>query len=153
MEEYAKTHKSTGVVAFAQFQSMTGQQKFIRSITRTGWCMRCVSNRHNYKYLKGKWPQVHKGPEPTVINWSNLHVGGFSRGIRTLIVTLITVLLLACSILGIVISKYYQDEVSVQFDVSKCGAISESITMDKALEDEAKPLDRKVGLMNCFCYN
>lgn len=72
MEEYAKTHKSTGVVAFAQFQSMTGQEKFIRAINRTGWCARLCSKKHDYKYLKGKWLSVKKGPEPTVINWSNL---------------------------------------------------------------------------------
>jgi L-alanine-DL-glutamate epimerase-like enolase superfamily enzyme len=57
------------------------------------------------------------------------------------------------SIIGIVVSKYYQDEVSEQFDVSKCGGITETLTMALALEDEAKPLDRRVGLMNCFCYN
>jgi len=115
--------------------------------------MRLCSNRHNYKYLKGKWPEVHKGPEPTVINWANLHVGGFSRGIRTLIVALITILLLGVSIFGIVVSKYYQDETSEKFDVSKCGAITETLTMDMALDDEAKPLDRKLGLMNCYCYD
>lgn len=152
MEQYAKTHKSTGVVAFAQFQSMTGQQKFIRAINRTGWCARLCSNKHAYKYLKGKWLSVKKGPEPTVINWSNLHIGPVSRGLRTLVVALITVLLLAVSIMGIVTSKYYQDETSEQFDVSKCGGISYTLTKDIALEDEAKPPNRKVGLMNCYCY-
>ena len=106
MEEYAKTHKSTGVVAFAQFQSMTGQQKFIRAINRTGWCARLCSNKHAYKYLKGKWLSVKKGPEPTVINWSNLQIGPVSRGVRTMVVALITVLLLAVSMMGIVTSKY-----------------------------------------------
>jgi hypothetical protein len=153
MEEYAKTHKSTGVVAFAQFQSMTGQQKFIRAINRTGWCARLCSSKHAYKYLKGKWLSVKKGPEPTVINWSNLHIGPVSRGVRTMVVAFITVLLLAVSIMNIVVSKYYQDETSEKFDVSKCGGITDTLTMDLALQDEAKPLDRKVGLMNCYCYN
>jgi hypothetical protein len=153
MEDYAKIHKSYGVVAFAQFQSMKGQEKFIRAINRTGWCARLCSNRHNYKYLNGKWLAVKKGPEPTVINWSNLHIGSVSRSIRTLIVTFITVALLALSVFGIVISKYYQDTASEQFDVSKCGALGKTITQALALEDEAKSLDRKIGLMNCYCYN
>jgi hypothetical protein len=132
---------------------MTGQQKFIRAINRTGWCARLCSNKHAYKYLKGKWLSVKKGPEPTVINWSNLQIGPVSRGVRTMVVALITVLLLAVSMMGIVTSKYYQDETSEQFDVSKCGGISDTLTKDLALEDEAKPLDRKVGLMNCYCYD
>lgn len=95
---------------------------------------------------------MKKGPEPTVINWQNLHIGSFSRWIRTLIVTLITIILLAASVFGIVTSKYYQDEVSLKYDVTKCPG-GDLITQSQALEDEAKPIERKVGLMNCFCYS
>jgi len=49
MEEYAKKHKSLGVVAFVQFVSMSGKEKFTKAINKIGWCMRCCSNRHNYK--------------------------------------------------------------------------------------------------------
>jgi hypothetical protein len=62
--------------------------------------------------LKGNWPEVTQGPEPTVIIWQNLHVGGFSRWIRTMIVTLITIVLLVASVGGIVISQYYQNQAS-----------------------------------------
>ena len=34
-----------------------------------------------------------------------------------------------------------------------CGGISETITKELALEDFAKPIERQVGLINCYCYN
>lgn len=121
MEKYSAKNKSYGVVAYAQFQSMNGKEKFVKAIKSVGWCMRCCSNRHNYKYLRGKWPKVQKGPEPTVIIWENLHIGGFSRCIRTSFVTLVTIALLAVSVGGIVISQYYQTEAAKNFDISQCG--------------------------------
>lgn len=56
MEKYSAKNKSFGVVAYAQFQSMSGKEKFIKSIRTVGWCMRCCSNRYNHKFLRGKWP-------------------------------------------------------------------------------------------------
>lgn len=49
MQEYAKNNKSYGVVVYAQFQSMSGRDKFFKAINNVGWCMRCCSNRHNDK--------------------------------------------------------------------------------------------------------
>jgi hypothetical protein len=107
MEKYALKNKSRGVVAYAQFQSMNGRDKFLKSIKGTNWCSRKCTDRHKHKYLKKKWPDVKKGPEPTVIIWQNLQFGGFSQFIRTMIVALITLVLLVLSIVGIVVSKYY----------------------------------------------
>lgn len=73
METYAQKTKSCGVIAYAQFQSMNGRDKFLQAIKKTGWCARMCSKKHDYKYMKTKWwPEVHRGPEPTVIIWQNL---------------------------------------------------------------------------------
>jgi t-SNARE complex subunit (syntaxin) len=69
MEKYAMKNKSRGIIAYAQFQSMNGRDKFLRAINKTAWCMRICTKRHDYKYLKKRWPEVAKGPEPTVIIW------------------------------------------------------------------------------------
>jgi len=88
------------------------------------------------------WPEVHKGPEPTVVIWQNLQVGAFSRFIRTFIVGLITIVLLAVSIMGIVVSKYYQETEALKFDVSKCGAAGDVTTKEMVLADLARPLEQ-----------
>ena len=72
MEKYAQKNKSRGVVAYAQFQSMNGRDKFLKAIKGTNWCARVCGKKHDHKYLKKKWPDVKKGPEPTVIIWQNL---------------------------------------------------------------------------------
>ena len=72
MEKYAQKNKSGGVVAYAQFQSMNGRDKYFKAIKGTNWCARVCGKRHDHKYLKKKWPDVKKGPEPTVIIWQNL---------------------------------------------------------------------------------
>ena len=61
---------------------------------------------------------VGSGPEPTVIQWETLHVGAFSRFIRTAFVTLITIVLLIISVGGIVLSQNYQNIASTQFNIS-----------------------------------
>jgi len=96
---------------------------------------------------------VKKGPEPTVVTWQNLQVGKFSRCVRTTIVTLITVVLLAASIMGIVVSKYYQDTNSEKYNTSNCGISTETLTMDQAFNDYNLPPERQAGLINCFCFN
>jgi hypothetical protein len=153
MEKYAMKNKSRGIIAYAQFQSMNGRDKFLRAINKTAWCMRICTKRHDYKYLKKKWPEVAKGPEPTVIIWQNLQVGAFSRFIRTLFVALVTLVLLAISMMGIVVSKYYQDTEGALYDVSQCGTAGELATKETVMQDLAKPVDRQVGLLNCYCYS
>jgi hypothetical protein len=70
METYAQKTKSCGVISYAQFQSMNGRDKFLQAIKKTGWCARMCSKKHDYKFMKTKWwPEVHRGPEPTVIIW------------------------------------------------------------------------------------
>lgn len=63
--------------------------------------------RHAKYSIEDQWPEVKEAPEPSVILWKNLKVGGFQRFIRTLFVALVTVLILACSVTGIIITKYY----------------------------------------------
>ena len=48
MEEYSKKIKSKGIVAFAQFQSMNGKEKFLKSL-RVNACLRCC-NRKKYQH-------------------------------------------------------------------------------------------------------
>jgi hypothetical protein len=84
---------------------MNGRDKFLRSIRGTTWFSRwCTEKAHLHKYLRGTWPTVKKGVEPTVINWENLHIGGASRCLRTSIVAVVTIALLVASVGGIVIS-------------------------------------------------
>ena len=66
---------------------------------------------------------IKEAPEPTVINWKNLNVGSCSRFIRTLFVAFVTILLLAISFAGIVVSKYFQDLVDEKYAITKCGGI------------------------------
>jgi hypothetical protein len=113
---------------------MNGKDKFLGAIKGVGWCRRCCTNKHDHKYLRGKWPKLKAGPEPTVIQWENLHVGKLSRCLRTTFVTVITIVILGMSIGGIVISQYYQTEASKKFNIEKCGA-GAPITQDQALND------------------
>ena len=62
-------------------------------------------------------------PEPSVIQWNNLRIGCFNRFLRTLIVSLLTLMLLAVSITGIVVAKYYQDTYSEKYNLNSCGTI------------------------------
>lgn len=42
-----------------------------------------------------------------MILWKNLYVSNCNRSLRTLLVSIITLLLLAVSLIGIVVCKYY----------------------------------------------
>jgi hypothetical protein len=76
---------------------------------------------------------VKEAPEPSVINWKNLKVGSCNRFLRTLLVAFGTLLLLACSVTGIVVAKYYQDEYSSKYNLDKCGSIE--VTKNQAYND------------------
>jgi len=52
-----------------------------------------------------------------------LRVGPVNRFIRTLIVSLITLILLLISVFGIVTTKYYQDLYSSKYNLNSCGGI------------------------------
>ncbi len=56
---------------------------------------------------------------------------------------LITFVLLAISIMGIVVSKYYQDTEALKYDVSKCGAAGDVTTKEMVLADLAKPPEQQ----------
>ena len=94
---------------------------------------------------------MKEAPEPSVILWKNLSVGRFNRFTRTVIVTFITALLLACSVTGIVITKYYQDQYSSKYNLNSCGDIT--VTMTQAFIDYSLPTDRQTGLIGCYCYS
>ena len=86
---------------------MNGKEKFVKAIKGVNGCMRCCSDRHKYKRLRGNWMTVDAGPEPTVIFWENLHIGDCNRAIRSAFVYLITFIILIASVGGIVISQNY----------------------------------------------
>eukprot|EP00347_Sterkiella_histriomuscorum_P019608 403340984 len=153
MEDYAKKNKQQAVIVYAQFQSMNGKEKYIRSMKRIGLCRRICGNKQafRHKYLDESWPEVKYAPEPSVILWKNLKVGGFERISRTLFVTLITLILLAFSVMGIVVAKYYQDKYSSKYNLNNCGSID--VTQTQAYNDYVLPEDRQTGLLGCYCYS
>lgn len=151
MEAYVKNNKSRGVVAFAQFQSMTGKDKFFEA-TKVSWFNRTFrAKKFEAKQFRGTFLNIKEAPEPDVIIWENQHIGDFSRMLRTGLVTFITVILLIASFGGIIISKYYQDQAAKEYDVSICG--KEVITITEAYQDYLKPAAVRSGRFGCYCFN
>lgn len=120
LERYVRLNRSKAVVAFVQFQSMTGKEKFYKNASLKWWQKLCqakkfkhlkyVSNHYAYPYrFKGRYLDVQIAPEPDVIIWENQHIGNVERTIRTGIVTVITIALVILSFAGIIIAEYYQD--------------------------------------------
>jgi len=83
--------------------------------------------------INDQWPEVYPAPEPSVILWRNLSVGPVNRFIRTIIVSIVTIILLAISIFCIVVAKYYQDKYSAQYNLNNCGNIQ--VTQTQAFID------------------
>ncbi len=73
--------------------------------------------------LREKWLEIKEAPEPSVILWKNLHIGNTNRFFRTLFVMFVTLVLLAITFAGIVVTKYYQDLASSEYDISGCGSL------------------------------
>ena len=73
--------------------------------------------------IEDSWPEVYSAPEPSVILWRNLSVGPVNRFCRTIIVSIVTLILLALSIFCIVVTKYYQDQYSAKYNLNSCGNI------------------------------
>lgn len=111
----------------------------------------CKSAASQFSIAPDLWLDVREAPEPSVIIWNNLSVGGCNRFIRTLLVAVGTIVLLAVSVTGIVVTKYYQDLYSSEYNLSNCGSIT--VTKTEAFADYNLPPDRQLGLMNCYCYD
>ncbi len=71
MENYVKTNKSRGVVAFAQFQSMSGKDKFFKAL-KISWFNRVFrKKKFAERQFRGQFLDVKEAPEPDVIIWEN----------------------------------------------------------------------------------
>lgn len=87
---------------------MNGKKKFIKAF-KIGRCRRCCMSKEKvgHKYIDGKWPLVRTAHEPSVIIWANLAVGPLSRFFRSCFTGFISLIIMAVSLTGIVIAKYY----------------------------------------------
>lgn len=57
--------------------------------------------------IDGEWPKVRSAHAPSVIVWENLTVGPLSRCFRSFLTGLISLVIMAVSLTGIVVAKYY----------------------------------------------
>ena len=123
MEEYSKQNPSRAVIAFIQFQSNNGKEKFIKAYKK-GPCQRCCNyERHKHKYIDGKWPKVSEAPDPSVIIWQNLAIGKCSRFFRSLGVWILSILIMLLSLVVIIVNRYFQSRFNTNFTTTNCGDI------------------------------
>eukprot|EP00347_Sterkiella_histriomuscorum_P015842 403355479 len=166
---YANQTEQTAVVAYIQFQSMTGKEKFLKAMVnaKPSLLMRNSTKEVkllNYKLLDGYFPEVKQAPEPSVIIWKNLRVifklknliilyqiSNLNRFMRSIFTFVITLCVLFATIVALVATKYFQNKYSEEYSVNHCGSIS--VTKQQAYEDYLLPKERQVGLLACYCYN
>lgn len=103
------------VIAFIQFQSMNGVDKFQNAMNISKakrCCLICICRKHQirHKYLNGDiWPKLHAAPEPSLIMWKNLGIGKMNRFLRKEIINLFSVVIMLLGFLAISYGKMYAE--------------------------------------------
>ena len=95
------------VVSYISFKSTTDKENFLVETKNPNCCQRlCCRSKHDYKkFRKMKWVKIKNGPEPSDLLWENLDVGNMGRFIRVILGILVTIILLAASLMSIVSTK------------------------------------------------
>jgi len=88
----------------------------------------------------GKWLKVEQAVEPSLINWENLGLSQTQRCCRISFATIVSVLLLCATTLGILYAKVQENQLT-QKSVT-CNA-SVEITQASALADILLPKDQQ----------
>ena len=113
--------KQRPIVSYISFLSSEDKKKFLKETKNANCCQRlCCRKKHEHKKLQNKWVKIKKGPEPSDLLWENLDVGNVGRFIRVILGILVTIILLAASIMSIVSTKKLQDDATRGYDISKC---------------------------------
>lgn len=154
LAEYAKTHRSKAVVVYIQFRSMSASKKAVEqfSVSKARRCfLICCGKKGEIegRYLSGLWPKVQRAPEPTVINWQNLKYGRCSRKCRSIISTLVGLLLMAVSFYVIIRGKQLEAQHAENFAQIECG--QREPTFEEAQADSLKAENAQQGMVNCYC--
>lgn len=71
MELYVRKNRSKAVVAFAQFQSMSGRDKIIKALKLNWFQKNFQAKKFRHLRFKNRWLEVTLAPEPDVIIWQN----------------------------------------------------------------------------------
>lgn len=111
----------------------------------------CRSKKHVHKFLGGHWPNCETAPDPSLIEWKNLGVGGFSRFVRQVIVYSLSAVIIFVCFSGIVYAMDYSDDMKESaWKESECGAFSYS--KEEAFLDQLKQQTERQGILECYCY-
>ncbi|TNV86581.1 hypothetical protein FGO68_gene17344 [Halteria grandinella] len=150
LDEHDRLHTTSEcVVAFAQFQSMNGAQKFRKALRLSKWIQLFNGSMHEDKKFQGAWLDIKKAPEPEVINWENYTVTKSSRIIRNLISILITCILLLLSLGAVATAQYFSNSAQEGYETDQC-ANTDGLTMSAAYEDYLRG-KKGAGLLGCYC--
>ena len=95
------------VVSYISFKSTLDKDKFLKETKNPNCCqIICCRSRHEHeKFRKTKWVKIKNGPEPSDLLWENLDVGNVGRFIRVILGIVVTIILLAASLMSIVSTK------------------------------------------------
>ena len=144
--------------AFVVFRSMEGAARLIQAFNRSSisvactacccYCCCCDKKTYERKVFHKKWLKVEEAVEPALINWENLGLSAKARCFRISFLTLVALILLMATTLGILWAKVKENEMSS--DKVVCNPDVE-ITQIQAYEDNKLPEDQQNNLMYCYC--
>ena len=144
--------------AFVVFRSMEGAARLIQAYNRSAisvcctacCCFCCCCDKKTYlrKLFHDRWLKVDEAVEPALINWENLGLSRNARCFRISILTLISLVLLFATTLGILYAKVKENELAK--DKVVCNPDVE-LTQEEALADFLLPEDQQQNSMYCYC--
>ena len=130
--------QNTAVISYTTFMSMNGQAKALNAfkIPKARRCCMifcCSKNKLEHKYFEGRWLEVERAPEPSIINWENLAVGPCNQCVRKLFIALISIILMAASFALILIAK--QEEKTARSQIPDINCNNYNVTQSLAYND------------------
>ena len=124
--KYELSHTNKAVVAYVMLRSMEGKERLLNAYhmgATKRWCLSafcCQGKRFKPKIFFGKWLRVKEAQAPDIINWENLRTGSGERFFRIAFATLVSIVLIAATIILIMISQYYQKDMQNYSPSTSC---------------------------------
>lgn len=120
------------------------------SLCCTACCCCDTAEKRAYKrkLFHKKWLKVETAVDPGLINWENLGLSMKARCVRITLLTIVSLILLIVTTIGILFAKVKENEFKNETIVCD---FEEALTPEEALIDLQKPEEKQEDLMYCYC--
>ena len=102
--------------------------------------------------INGKWPKVTKAADPSVILWQNMGISKYESNMRTLLISIVTlVLLIICAVINL-FGANADKELAEIAPPAQCDSSVQFTVEEAQLDYNLEPALRN-GQFYCFCQD